>query len=87
MPRQLLGYLGMVLGIAVVSPATLSAADENGEGYASWGQFHPYLCVKNEWTCTYWPDAATEGDVVYADCSPLYKWHNGIDVEYRCDEV
>lgn len=75
----------LATAVAMGSPTMLSATDSVGEGYGSWGQFHPYFCNKSDWKCTYWSDAATPSSPVYAQCSPLFKWQNGIDVEYCCD--
>lgn len=88
MGRSLTLALVLSVGVGIGFPRGLAATDEMpGEGYGSWGTFHPYYCDKGEWTCRYWSDAATPSSPTYTECAPLYKWQNGIDVAYRCDTL
>ncbi len=82
MRRSALRFAATVLLALFAAPTMLSAADSNGEGYPSWGTFHPWLCAGGG--CELWDDAATPSGTTRSGCDPLTKWQNGIDVDYRC---
>lgn len=83
--RLTIRFAACVLMGVLAGPASLSATDEDGKGYPSWGTFHPWLCSSaGSWECELWDDAATPSGTTHNFCSPLTQWQNGIDVDLKC---